>query len=95
MKMLGTLKPMLLATAIAFGTIAATSAPASAYVVCNRVGDCWHTDSRVHFRGVRLTFHPDSWWNRHKSNHHYTWHEVDTGHDWHHGYWERGTWHAL
>ena len=90
-----TLKTVLLAAALVAGGMAATADNASAYVVCNRAGDCWHADTRVHFPGVRLSFHPDSWWDHHKGNHHYTWHEVDGGHDWHHGYWDHGTWHAV
>jgi hypothetical protein len=31
------------AMAIAGGMVAATASPASAYVVCNRWGHCWHT----------------------------------------------------
>lgn len=90
-----TFKTVLLAAALVVGGIAATADNASAYVVCNRAGDCWHADARVHFPGVDLSFHPDSWWDHHKGNHHYTWHEVDGGHDWHHGYWDHGTWHAV
>lgn len=89
------LKSVLLAAALTAAAVTASAESASAYVVCNRFGDCWHTDTRVHFPGVRLTFHADSWWDRHKANRHYTWHEVDGGRDWHRGYWDRGTWHAL
>jgi hypothetical protein len=68
--------------------------PASAYTACNRNGDCWHTDTRVHFPGVTLSFHNDKWWDTHSHNTRYHWHDADTGHDWHHGYWSHGTWHA-
>ena len=43
-----TFKKALLGAALAIGGLAATAGGASAYVVCNRFGDCWHTDSRVH-----------------------------------------------
>ncbi len=33
-----------LAALMATGVIVATAAPAAARVVCNRDGDCWHTD---------------------------------------------------
>jgi hypothetical protein len=88
-------KQVLLAAAIALGGIATTAGSASAYVVCNRFGDCWHTDTRVHFPHVRLTFHPDNWWERHKINRHYTWHDTAGGHDWRHGYWDHGIWHPI
>jgi len=71
-----------------------TISPASAYVACNRFGDCWHTDTKVHFPHVRLSFHTDKWWDRHRTDKHFTWHEIDSSHDWHHGYWDRGTWHS-
>lgn len=88
-------KQALLATAVAVAGLVSTVSAASAYVACNRFGDCWHTDTRVHFPGVRLTFHADNWWDHHKADTHYTWHDPDTGHDWHHGYWEHGTWHSV
>ncbi len=68
--------------------------PASAYTACNRDGDCWHTDTRVHFPGATLSFHNDKWWDANRSNSRYHWHEADTGHDWHHGYWSHGEWHS-
>lgn len=88
-------KRVLLATTFVTTGLLASLSNASAYVACNRFGDCWHTDSRVHFPHVRLSFHPDSWWDHHKTDGRYTWHEIDGGHDWHHGYWDHGTWHAM
>jgi len=46
------------------------------------------------FSGVTLSFHNDKWWDTHSHNTRYHWHDADTGHDWHHGYWSHGTWHA-
>ena len=85
----------LLAVLIAMGGIAVTLGNASAYVVCNRFGDCWHTDTRVNFRGVHLIFHSDKWWDRHKGEGRYAWHEIESGHDWHHGYWDHDNWHPV
>ncbi len=34
------------------GAVIATTAPASAYVVCNREGDCWHTEARYRYPGA-------------------------------------------
>ena len=34
------------------GALMALAAPASAYVVCNRDGDCWHTESRTIAAGL-------------------------------------------
>jgi hypothetical protein len=89
------LKKTLLASALIAAGLTAAPASASAYVVCNRHGDCWHADRRVHFPGVRLIFHGDSWWDRHRDNHRYVWHDLDRDHDWHRGYWDHGAWHRI
>lgn len=89
------IKQALLATAVAAAGLVSTAGDASAYVACNRFGDCWHTDSRVHFPHVQLSFHTDKWWDRHRNSARYTWHEIDNDHDWHHGYWQHGTWHPV
>ncbi len=83
------------AVAGVFAAVVVGATPASAYVACNPHGDCWHTDSRIHFPGVRLAFHPDNWWDRHVHDRHFRWHDADTGHDWHHGYWVGGRWHGI
>ena len=88
------IKTFALASAMAVAAAVALAAPASAYTVCNRAGDCWHTDSRVRFKGVSLSYHADKWWDKMKSNAKYHWHETDNDHDWHKGYWLKGEWHA-
>jgi hypothetical protein len=64
--------------------LAATAAPASAYVACNRFGDCWHVRDRYDYRpawGIRI--HDDNWrWRAHER---YRWREHDGR-----GYWGRG-----
>jgi hypothetical protein len=51
------------AALIAAGAIAATTGIASARVVCNAEGDCWHTDGNYHYgSGVKVEVHPDSWY---------------------------------
>lgn len=53
---------------LVLGAVAATGAfmtlavPASAYIACNREGDCWHTDNRVVRPGVRFDYHPDDYY---------------------------------
>jgi hypothetical protein len=75
------------------GLAVLAAAPATAYTTCNSEGDCWHTDTRVHFPGVTFSFHDDKWADSHRSDTHYRWHEADNDHDWHHGYWARNEWH--
>jgi hypothetical protein len=73
------------AALIGVGGLAATATTASAYVACNRAGDCWHTTERYNYRphfGIRI--HDDNWrW--HGRN--YRWREH-TGR----GYWRNGLW---
>ncbi len=80
--------------AAALGLCLFAAAPASAYTVCNRNGDCWHADSRFKIPKFSLTFHTDKWWDSHKNDKHYSWHDADNDHDWHHGYWDHGVWHT-
>jgi len=54
----------------------AFAAPASAYVACNRWGDCWHVDERYRERppGIRFEYHPDDWYfHRHWDDGRYHW----------------------
>ena len=81
---------------LALGTIAAAAAtialaaPASAYIACNREGDCWHTENRVFRPGIRFEYHPDDWyfhrhWDADREHHWREWHEGR-------GYWRNGVW---
>lgn len=68
------------------GILALSATTASADIVCNSEGDCWH--AREHYRyepGLRLRVHPDGWRWRHADN--YRWREH-TGR----GYWRGGVW---
>jgi hypothetical protein len=70
------------------GTAAAVLATtaASAYVVCNSAGDCWHTDHRYVYPGIQVQFYDDKWdWK----SHNYRWHDHE-GDD--HGYWNQDKW---
>ena len=72
---------------IALGGIAATASSASAYVVCNRDGDCWHTDTRYHYPGVGYVYHPDEWYFHHTFDRDH-WRDYHPGR----GYWRGGVW---
>jgi hypothetical protein len=66
--------------------VAATAAPASAYVACNRYGNCWHAGERYEYRpAFGVTIHDDNWkWRGHR----YHWREHEGR-----GYWNRsGVW---
>ena len=82
-------KTLILAAGVSVLGLAA-AAPASAYVTCNREGDCWHTDTRVRVPGVTFDYHPDDWYfHRHwDADHDHHWREYHEGH----GYWRNGVW---
>lgn len=81
------------AMALMLGTagVATTVSSASAYVVCNRYGDCWNTSHRYVFPprlGIR--FYSDSWHRHHDWDH-------DRYRHWRgdrdeRGYWRNGVW---
>ncbi|HXS08269.1 MAG TPA: hypothetical protein VN723_15870 [Rhizomicrobium sp.] len=72
--------------AIGAAAIVASSAPASAEVVCNRHGDCWHVRDHYDYRPeFGVVVHPDGWrWGRHSRFH---WREHEGR-----GYWRDGVW---
>jgi hypothetical protein len=79
------------AALLGLGVLTVTTGTASARVVCNAEGDCWHTDRSYHYRpDVHVEYHPDSWYF------HNSW-DQDHNHHWrgHHdgrGYWHNGIW---
>jgi hypothetical protein len=83
-----------IATLLGVGALAATAGTASARVVCNAQGDCWHTDQKAKYpRDLKVTIHPDDWYF------HQDW-ANDKAHqfrDYHagHGYYRGGIWITL
>ena len=66
--------------------MALTATAASAEIVCNREGDCWHVNARHPYHGEwGLVIHPDSWkWREHEK---FRWREHEGR-----GYWHNGVW---
>src|SRR5258705_11829298 len=65
--------------------LAATAGSASAYVVCNREGDCWRAHDRYDYRPAwGLSIHDDGWRWRERERDRYRWR------DYHRGYYGRG-----
>jgi hypothetical protein len=80
------IRNLVLGAIVGAGALAATAGTASAYVACNRHGDCWHTTERYHYRphfGVRV--HDENW--RWRSHERYRWREHAGR-----GYWRSGVW---
>ena len=66
--------------------LALTATTASADIVCNREGDCWHVKVKHPYRGEwGLVIHPDNWkWTAREK---YRWREHEGR-----GYWSKGIW---
>jgi hypothetical protein len=76
----------LTAALIGAGALAISASAASAYVVCNNAGECWHAHNRYTYpTGFGVVVHDDNWRWRHRD--HYRWHEHDGR-----GYWRNGIW---
>lgn len=78
------LRNLVVVLSVGVGALAITAGQASAYVACNRAGDCWHTNDRDFQHGWGITVHPDNW---HWRGHHYRWREHEGR-----GYWRNGVW---
>jgi len=80
-----------IATLMGAGAIVSTTEIASARVVCNAEGDCWHTDKAYHYRpDVKVEIHPDSWyfhqdWTNQKDRRYHEHHDDR-------GYYKNGVW---
>ena len=71
------------------GAVVAASAPASARVVCNGYGDCWHTDSNYRYgRDVRARSYNDDWYFHQKWDDNRHWRDHHEGR----GYYRNGLW---
>ena len=80
------MKKLILATIIGAGALAATATTASAEIVCNREGECWHVREHYDYQPtIGLIVHDDNW--RWGDRDHYRWHEHDGR-----GYWKGGVW---
>ena len=86
-----TISTAALALLMGAGALVAASAPASARVVCNRDGDCWHTENAPRVPGIRFESHPDDWYF------HQRWDDRRHYRDYHEGrgYYRGGVWITL
>jgi hypothetical protein len=74
------------------GVLIVTAGTASARVVCNSEGDCWHTDAPApRAPGITFSAHPDDWYF------HQTWGSDRHFRDYHdgRGYYKGGVWITL
>ena len=82
-----TLKSAVIA-AMSGGALIATATTASADVVCNSAGECWHVHDRLAYPAdAGVVFHDDAWADAHR-DHHWHWrHDRDDR-----GYYRNGVW---
>ncbi len=88
------LKTTALASILAAGATIAMSSAASADIVCNHNGDCWHVSQRYteYPPTLGIQFYSDDWRDSHRADTQYHWRE-DQKDD--HGYYDNGEWHAF
>ena len=73
----------------AFGLLAYSSLTASAAIVCNSAGDCWHAQKEyVYPPSAHIVIHPNNW--RWGPSEHFVWKEHEGR-----GYWNGGRWMML
>ncbi len=73
----------------AASALALMATAASAEIVCNREGECWHVKDHVEYRPEwGLVVHPDNW--KWAQNEHFKWREHEGR-----GYWRNGSWVAF
>ena len=83
------LRSIAMAALVGAGALVASANSASAYVVCNRWGECWHTDTRYSYAPrLHVRFYDDGWYRRHHWRHRYHWRDAHEGR----GYWRNGVW---
>jgi hypothetical protein len=87
-----TLAKLSFATLLAAGAALSFSGPASAYIACNRFGECWHVHHHYHYDpDLQVRYYDDDWYFHHDWNHN---HDYQWRGDWHEdrGYWHNGVW---
>ena len=76
------------AAVLSAGAFALTTGSASASIVCNDIGDCWHvTDTYTYPSESRVVVHPDGWVFDTTTGVKYHWREHPGR-----GYWRGDVW---
>jgi hypothetical protein len=77
---------MTFAALVGASALAMVATSASARVVCNEDGDCWHSKSDYTYNPeFKLSVHPEGW--KWKEGEHHAWREHEGK-----GYWRGGEW---
>jgi hypothetical protein len=80
------MKSPLVAALVGAAVLVLATGGASADIVCNDEGECWHVKERYEYKPeLKLHVYPDDWkWGEKE---HYKWREHEG-----HGYWRGGVW---
>ena len=79
--------PVAFAALLGAGSLALMATSASARIVCNDEGDCWHSATEYTYPSrVHVEVHADDW--KWKEGEHHAWREHDGRGFWHSGSWE-------
>jgi hypothetical protein len=71
---------------IGAAALAVSATGASADIVCNGDGDCWHSRAHAEYKPeLKLNVHPDGW--KWRESDHNRWREHEGR-----GYWRSGVW---
>jgi len=83
-----TLAKLAAVAALAGSAVAISATAASAEIVCNNEGDCWHVHRHYDYKPeFGLVIHPDAWTWEDRDRDHYRWREHEGQ-----GYWRNGVW---
>jgi len=82
------LRKILVAGAVALIAMAVMATDASAYIICNQEGDCWHGHRRENVPGQTFEYHSDDWYFHQQWGTYRRFREYHDGR----GYWHNGVW---
>ena len=82
------LRKILVAGAVVLIAVVVMAERASAYIICNGEGDCWHGHRRETVPGQSFEYHSDDWYFHQEWG---TYRRFRPYHDGR-GYWHNGVW---
>jgi len=82
------LRKILVAGAVALIAMVVMAGSASAYIVCNQEGDCWHSHRRESVPGQSFEYHSDDWYFHQQWGTYRRFRDYREGR----GYWHNGVW---
>jgi hypothetical protein len=82
------IRTLVLGSLAGAAALAATLIPASAYVACNRYGDCWRVHEKYDYRPAwGISVYDDKWRWAERDNNRYRWRDYNRGYYGRGGVW--------